>query len=139
MQSRRAVHDTHPAGSNLNGLNRFSRGLYLVLAWALVLSVAYQTFLAGMAVFVDASNWARHTGFVHVFEMVPILLLVLAFTGRMPRGEGYYLWPVVLWVLIAAQYAFAAAGATMVAALHPVNALVIFWISHMLARKARRA
>lgn len=118
---------------------RFARVAYLVLAWLLVASIAYQVFLAGMAVFVDPINWARHVQFVHLFEMLPVLLLGLAFAGRMPKKRGLYLGPILLFALLGLQHAFAGAGRSVVAALHPVNALVIFWGGVVLAQRAGRA
>ncbi len=117
-------------------MRRTTHGAYALAAWLLVASVAYQTFLAGVAVFGGPQHWARHTGFVHVFEFIPLLMIVLALVARVPRQQGLYLYPFALWLMIGAQYGLAAAGPAMIAALHPVNALAIFWISVLLARRA---
>jgi len=106
-----------------------AQAAYWALAWAFVVCVGVQVFLAGMAVFVDALNWVRHVNFVHYFELVPALMVVLAFVAGMPRGEGLYLRPVILLFLTGMQYYFAGSGRTPLAALHPVNALVIFWLA----------
>lgn len=136
--------DTAPLGGKENGLptapgrwRTAARQAYFWLAVALLGCVAYQVFLAGTAIFVDAGGWARHVNFIHIFEWAPILLLLLAFAGRVPHGRGLYLYPVLLFVLIGLQYAFANAGASAIAALHPVNALVIFWLSALLIQRAR--
>lgn len=109
---------------------------YTGLAFLLAGCVVYQVFLAGMAIFVHAGYWASHVTFVHVFELLPILLLVLAFAGRMPKGRGLYLSPIAAFFLISLQYAFAGAGRTALAALHPVNALVIFGVALRLLNRA---
>jgi len=118
-------------------LRRGAGAAYAALAWALVVCVAVQVLLAGMAVFVDPLNWVRHVAFVHVFELIPVLMLILAVVARASRGQGLYLGPVLLWFLISLQYAFADAGKTVVAALHPVNALVIFWYAVHVATRVR--
>lgn len=120
------------------GLLRFSRIAYAALAWIFVACVVCQVFLAGMAVFVDPLNWLRHVSFVHLFGELPVLMLLFAFAGRMPKGDGYYLGPVILFTLIAIAYATADAGRSVVGALHPVNALVIAGFSFRLAQKVGR-
>jgi hypothetical protein len=113
----------------------WARVAYTVTAWLFVASVAAQVFLAGMATFVDPVNWAQHKSFVHVFEGLPLLMLGLGFAGRMLRWQ-----PVVLFLLIAAQYATVEIGRNadmrIVGALHPVNALLIFWLALSVAQQA---
>jgi mercuric ion transport protein len=109
---------------------------YRVLAWVLVTCVAIQVFLAGMAVFAGPENWGTHRAFVHLFELLPLIMLVLAFVGRLPLR----LWWLTLgtWLLIFLQYLFiglaGGLGIPAIGALHPVNALLIFWIALTLAR-----
>lgn len=46
---------------------------YLLLAGLFALGILAQVFIAGLAIFVDASYWVRHTTFVHLLE--PTLLV----------------------------------------------------------------
>lgn len=103
---------------------RWAQRGYVLLAGLFAVCVLVQVFIAGMAVFVDPANWSLHTTFIHVFELLPLLMLVLAFLGRLPRGLKWL--PVGLWVLIIVQYVTANLFGSLVAAIHPVNALVIF-------------
>ena len=113
---------------------RWSRYGYLLLAGIFVVCVVVQVFIAGMAVFVDPANWSLHMTFVHVFEFLLIPILVLAFLGQLPRDLKWL--PVVFWTLIGLQYATAEGfSASLVAAIHPVNALVIFWLSVFMTRR----
>jgi hypothetical protein len=117
---------------------RWARGGYVVVAGLFVVCVIIQVFIAGMAVFVDPANWSLHATFVHVFEFLPLIMLVLAFLGRLSRRLK--LLPVVLFVLLIVQYATAIGFSdSVVAAFHPVNALVIFGIAAMTTRQAWRA
>ncbi len=109
----------------------WARTGYRVLAWILLASIVIQVFLAGIAVFGGAANWGMHRGFVHLFELLPLVMTPLAFIGRLPRGLRWH--PLVVFFLIGLQYALAQAG-NPVAALHPVNALLIFWVTLGMAR-----
>lgn len=114
---------------------RWARRGYVLFAGTFVIGVAIQVFIAGMAVFVDPVNWGIHAGFVHVLEILSLAMLVLAFLGRLPRELKSF--PVVLFVLIGVQYATALGFSnSVVAAIHPVNALVIFWGAVSTTRRA---
>lgn len=110
---------------------------FVLFAGALVVSVFIQVYIAGMAVFVDPANWSLHANFVHIIEWFPLVMLVLAFLGGLSRELK--LLSVVLFVLIIVQYATALGFSdSIVAAIHPVNALVIFWIATVTIRRAWR-
>ena len=108
---------------------------YLVLAWLFAGCVAVQVFLAGMATFVDAARWRWHTTFVHAFELLPLLMLPVAFLARAPAAMRWLTG--ALFALIWLQYLTANIGG-IAAALHPVNALIIFWVAVHLGQRAWR-
>jgi Family of unknown function (DUF6220) len=112
---------------------------FLGLAVVFALCVAAQVFIAGLAVFVTPVHWAQHTAFVHIFEFVPLLMLVVSAVGRLPVRLRWH--SAALFALVYAQYFTANIGGLvpLVAALHPVVALVIFWLSLHVAQEARRA
>lgn len=126
--------------SDLPGRVRWSRRAYQVLAWAFVACVAAQVFLAGLGVFVSPIRWTWHETFVHLFEYLPLLMLVLAFTGRLSHRLRWL--TALSFVLIGLQYAFIEIGRDTgvgeIAALHPVNGLLIFWLAVTLARGAAK-
>jgi hypothetical protein len=114
---------------------RWARRGFVLFAGAFVIGVLIQVYIAGMAVFVDPANWSLHANFVHIIEWFPLIMLVLAFPGQLSRELK--LLSVVLFVLIVVQYATALGFSnSIVAALHPVNALVIFWIGTVTIRRA---
>lgn len=102
---------------------------YAVLSSVFVVCVLVQVFFAGMGAF--GADWSHHVSFVHFLEPLPLLMVPVAFVGRL--SWGLRLLPLALVVLIGAQYAFANA-AVPAAALHPVNALLILLIGLLLAR-----
>ena len=114
--------------SILAGLARI---FYAVLSSVFVTGVVAQVFFAGMGAF--GADWSWHQTFVHFLEFLPLLMIPVAFVGRLPWGLR--LLPFVLLVLVGVQYAFAN-STVPAAALHPVNALLIFLVSLFVARRA---
>ncbi len=114
---------------------RWARRGYLALAWVFAGCVAAQVFFAGMATFVDPARWRWHTTFVHAFELLPLLMLPLAFLARAPAAMRWLTG--ALFALIWLQYLTANIGG-IAAALHPVNALIIFWVAVHLGQRAWR-
>ena len=107
---------------------------YVLVGGAFAACVLVQVYIAGMAVFVDPANWSLHAGFVHAFEPLLLVLLALVLLGRLPRSLK--LAPVGLFVLVSVQYATARAFGSMVAAVHPVNALAILLVALVATKRA---
>ena len=110
---------------------RAARIFFAGLSSAFVAGILTQVFFAGMGAF--GADWSWHRSFVHLLEPLPLLMILVAFVGRLPWGLR--LLPLGLLVLIGAQYAFASV-AVPAAALHPANALMLFWLSLLVARRA---
>lgn len=119
---------------------RVARIAYAALTWIFVLCVVIQVFLAGLDVFAGPENWSLHKNFIHTFELVPLLMLLAAFAGRMSRG--FYGHAAGLFGLIMVQYVTAnfrnVLEAQAIAALHPIIALLIFWVALQTAQRATR-
>lgn len=125
---------TPPKEGTMTGLSvpvRLARIFYAVLSSVFVACVLAQVFFAGMGAF--GADWSLHLTFVHFLELLPLLMASVAFVGRL--SWGLRLVPLALLVLIGVQYAIANATVPT-AALHPVNALLIFWLSLFAARRA---
>jgi hypothetical protein len=112
---------------------RVMRVLYVVFAWVLALCLLIQVFLAGLGIFGSPALLSLHTTFVHYFEFLPLLLIMLALLGRTRHALVW--WSLLLQVQIELQYFFAHFPVTVVAALHPVNAVLMFWITIHVARR----
>lgn len=112
---------------------------FLGLSLVFTLCVAAQVFIAGLAVFVAPAHWAQHASFVHVFEFVPLLMLAVSAAGRLPVRLRWL--SAALFALVYAQYFTANIRglAPLVAALHPVVALAIFWLALRVVRETRHA
>lgn len=113
---------------------RWATYSYLGAAVLLTASVLIQVYIAGMAVFVDPVRWATHVSFGNILPAILLLLLVLAFIGRLPRiHKGL---PVVIFLLFFVQFSTAHRFGSLVGAIHPVNAVVIFWLSTITVQRA---
>ena len=117
---------------------RYARVAYRGVIWLFVACVVVQVFLAGLGVFAGTENFELHRGFGYTFFWLAILLPLLAWAGRLGRRTIWLGFAVT--VLFILQSVFVALRADMpyLAALHPVNALAIFWLSLSLARGSRQ-
>ena len=115
----------------LSVATRLARVFYAFLSVALAAGVLFQVFFAGMGAF--GADWSYHVTLAHFLEPLPLLMVPAAFAGRLPWTLK--LLPLVLVILIGAQYALAHA-VVPAAALHPVNGFLILLTSLLVARHA---
>jgi hypothetical protein len=117
---------------------RGARYLYAALAWAFVAGVILQVFFIGLGLFVGPENLALHVNFGWLLHLAPLLVLVasaLARAGRMPILRTAVLAVLVFFVPILAALR---TDLPLVAAFHPVGALLAFWLATVVARGATR-
>lgn len=105
----------------------FAAGLFVVCA-------VVQVFLAGLGVFDDPKAFLTHRDFGYVFGWLPLVILVLALIGRMPRRITGL--SVLILVLFSLQSVFVGLRPTMpaVAALHPLNGFAILAVASITTR-----
>ena len=120
------------AGVTLGARYAFVVGAFVFLVTSLV-----QVFLAGLAVFDPSRPWAVHRDFGYLITFLPVLLVIIALVGRLPRR--FALLSALLVVLFILQSVFVAFRGPMpaFAALHPVNGFLIVFGAVTLARWAR--
>jgi hypothetical protein len=126
---------TVPARS---GLRSFARTAYLVVIWIFVACLVVQLFLAGLGVFAGYQNFFTHRDFGYLFGLLVLPLMILAALARLPRR--FVLLSVLLFVLFAMQSVLLLfrTDAPPVAALHPLNGVLILLIAVWLGIAARR-
>jgi Family of unknown function (DUF6220) len=112
--------------------------LYRGLAWLFLAGAMLQFFLAGLGVFGAASFGPHETVGTLLGIASPILLVlavVLTLTGGLSRGKAA---PVaLLFALMVLQWLLVAAfseGAPALAALHPLNGLLVVSVAFAVAR-----
>ena len=118
---------------------RLARQALVLTGWLLAAAVLAQVFLAGRAVFAGPDWWQRHRAFVHTFEWLSPVALVLSYLAGSTRSVKLLAWATA--VLLFLAYATAGLQSSLgkhgLAAVHPVIALLLFWTSIELARRAR--
>ncbi|WP_188991072.1 DUF6220 domain-containing protein [Paenibacillus nasutitermitis] len=116
-------------------VNRGAGFCFLGVAGLFVICIMTQIFIAGMAIFTDSSYWHSHIVFVRIFELFPIVMLLLSFIGKI---STFLRWmSVLLLVFVFAQYFtanFDGAGAV-----HPLIAAVMLWVSIVVTVHAKRS
>jgi len=122
---------TEDSGTPVTFPVRMARIFYALLSTVFVVCILIQVFFAGMGAF--GADWSYHVTFGHLLEPLPLLMIPVAFFGRL--SWRLRLLPLALVVLSGMQYALAGA-AVPAAALHPVNALLILLIGLFIVRRA---
>ena len=130
------MHHSHATRKARPAWRHFAQRGYLVGVLLFILCVLCQVFLAGMSIFVSPSWWGVHQRFGELFGSLTILLVLFAIAMQPQRS---IIWlTILLVVLYSLQYLLIELPGRMsvpwLSALHPVNALVIFWIAVTLAR-----
>jgi hypothetical protein len=114
-----------------------ARIAYRVAAGLFLVGVLGQVFLAGLGIFAHPANFITHVAMGAVLHGLSTLMWILAAYSRQPlqttRLNGVLFGVLTLQGLLPHLRGVIPA----LAALHPVNALVIFWIALILARRAQ--
>lgn len=105
------------------------------LAWVILAAVIAQFFFAGLGIF-RASSFQAHRTTGSLIMLASLLLLVLALAGWL--GKVRIGLSALLLVLTIVQ-SLLVRGPSLVAALHPVNALLIMGVTATLARLGRES
>jgi len=115
-----------------------SRTVYLVAAWLFVVGVLAQVFLAGMVVVAGRMGWDNHADLGHTLALPLLVMLVTVYLGRLPGRTKGLTWLLFLVYVVQADFLiFLRDSLPVVAALHPVLALVDFALGLRLAMTAR--
>lgn len=115
-----------------------TRIIYLIIAWLFPVAILVQVFLVGLSLFTSQPYWDAHISLGHMIGVLPILLYILAYLGRLPRRTVILTWLAFGTYLVQAEvFAVIRADAPLFAAFHPVLALVLFALSLIIALQAR--
>jgi len=117
---------------------RRARLALLVASWALVACLVVQLFLVGLDVFGASQQVGTvHRDFAYLYGWLAPALVLLAMLGRTPRWVT--IGTIVLLVLFAIQTYLPSLQdrLPLLAATHAVNALAVFWLAVIIARRSR--
>jgi hypothetical protein len=107
-----------------------------VLAWFYLVALAVQVFFAGMYVFVGASNIELHRNMAHVIGLTHLLLIGSVFAGGVPERRAVFVLLGLLVVQGMLVHVGQWFGLWLIAALHPVNALLLTYAAFTLAQRS---
>ena len=112
-------------------------------AWAAILwvvAIIVQVFLAGQAIgnLGGSGDFATHQGFGYTMGIVQLIALILAFPARMSSRDKAISGGLLLLYIVQTILPPLRSTAPIIAALHPLNAMVLFTLSIWYARHAWR-
>lgn len=115
-----------------------ARVMYVIAVMAFVGCVLLQVYFAGLAVLVNPVYWVQHVTFAHEIVWVFPPMLAFGLIGRVPgRTVAAIVLAFGLYVLqFLLIYLPGKLGLLALRGLHPVNALMLFWLSVTLVRGA---
>lgn len=115
-----------------------ARYVYLALVWIFLAGIVVQVFLAGLGLFGPDEDFAPHVGLGWTLHLAPVLLLIVAAVARV--GRRIIWWNVALVLAVGIQPFLPEMRTDLpyAAALHPVNALIIFWLTLTIGLRAWR-
>lgn len=111
------------------------RTVFAALAWLYLAGVVIQVFFAGASLF-DLTDWTVHASLGWGLGSAPIILLVVALGARVDRRTAWLTASLTIAALIQPELALARHDSPVLAAFHPVNALLVFWLAWVVAGRA---
>ncbi len=116
---------------------RVARYAYAALAWAFLAGVVLQVFFIGLGLFDGADYRQLHADFGWtILHLAPLLILVAAPLARAGRRRILQAVALAITVWVVPILAAVRADLPVVAAFHPVGALLAFWLAIVVARGA---
>lgn len=114
----------------------WARRAFFGVVWLYLIAIVFQTFLAGQALFTPERDFELHRTLGYLLHLTPILIVVLAVVARV--GSTTLWWTGALFATVAVQPLLPMLRDDMpwAAALHPVLALVIFWLTVVIGLRA---
>ena len=113
---------------------RAARYAFVALAFAFAAGIVLQVFFIGLGLFVGSENLELHRDFGWILHLAPLLVLVAAAAAGAGRTRILQAVALVVVVWIVPILAAVRADLPMVAAFHPVGALLAFALSLVVAR-----
>jgi hypothetical protein len=115
---------------------RAARYTYAVVAWAMVAAMILQVFFIGLGLFDGSEKLELHRTFGWILHLVALIVPITAALAA--AGRARILLAIVLAAMVWVVPILAAlrSDAPLVAAFHPVGALLTFWLATVVARGA---
>lgn len=115
---------------------RGARYAFVALAWAFVAGLVLQVFFIGLGLFRATDDFELHVAFGWILHLFPLLILAAAALARAGRRRILQAAALAVTVFIVPILVLLRADSPVAAALHPVGALLAFWLAIVVAREA---
>lgn len=114
------------------------RLVYFFVAWAYLISLLAQVFLAGLGLFDNASWWPTHGDFGYsVVHPIGFVLLIFAAISKIPRKDLVVAVVTVVYAFFMPIFATLPGELSFYGAFHPVSAVILFGLTSLLIVWAR--
>jgi hypothetical protein len=121
--------------SSLPAAAQYARLGFRILNVLFSICVAVQVFLAGLALFVDSTQWGMHGNFAMYFAPIPVLLFILSFPAILPKGIKIKSLVLIGLTLLIFATAVFSEKIGFAAAAHPVISLGLFLNAMLIMRE----
>lgn len=112
-----------------------ARTAFAVVAWLFVATVTLQVFFAGLGLF-GPDGMELHIGFGYLVPLIVLAVPIAALAARAGARTSWLSGGLVLLTFVQTTLPYFRNDLPAIAALHPVNALLIFWVGLVIARRA---
>ena len=113
-----------------------ARYAYVALAWLFVVGLIVQVFFIGLTLFVDEQDVELHRSLGWILHLWPVLILAAAALGRVGRPQILTALALALVIFAVPILATLRASSPILAALHPVGAVLGFALALVVAWNA---
>jgi len=117
-------------------MRKIARTIYVGFAWLELVSVIVPFFLAGMSLFVSRTYWSVHVDFGYWAELPLLALIVVGLLAWIPRRLTAWLVAMIVLHFVHISLPGFKDDLPIVAAFHPVTALLLTWVTYKHARMA---
>ena len=119
-------------------MRRIARYIYVGVAWLALVSLIIAIFVAGMALFVQNSFWIAHREIGWNTGLPLLLLIITGLIGWIPRRLTAWLVALIVLHSVHTIVPSARDSLPMIAAVHPVTAVILAWLALTHARLATK-
>ncbi|SRR5258706_3675490 len=121
-------------------MSSMARQVHAWLAWAFVAAIVIQVFLAGLAIpqLGGNGNFSTHQGFGYAIGFVALAMVIAAVVAKAGRSRILQALGILVLYIVQTILPNLDPGLSIAAALHPLNAMILFVLSIWYARQVWR-